>query len=149
MSGPGEYEVQEIFIRGVPSTSRYGGKERINTIYAVTLEEMKLCFIGAMSDRKLPTETKEVVAGADVLFVPVGGDGVLTPGDAHELAVELEAKMVIPIHYPTSAGNIGEADALAKFLKASGKGNISPVEKLTLKRKDLDGKEEEVVVLSV
>jgi superfamily II helicase len=38
--------------------------------------------------------------------------------------------------------------ALKKFLKAEGEESVKPVDKLTLKKKDLEGKEGEVVVLS-
>src|SRR3984885_5824382 len=33
ISGPGEYEVKGVFIKGLPSESNYDGEKRINTIY--------------------------------------------------------------------------------------------------------------------
>lgn len=144
ISGPGEYEVRGVFIRGLPSESNYKSEPRVNTIYTVELEGMQLCFLGALSQRKLPAETKGALPDIDVLFVPIGGGDVLSATEAHELAVELEAKIVIPMHYDDIAH---EADALKHFLKAEG-GSLTPVEKLTLKKKDLEGKEGEIVVLS-
>ena len=49
IQGPGEYEVSGVFIKGFLSKSNYGGEERFNTIYTVTLEGMSLCFLGALS----------------------------------------------------------------------------------------------------
>jgi hypothetical protein len=141
--GPGEYEVRDIFARGFNTVSHYGGNEKINTIYLVTLENMNICYLGALGEPKLPSVLTEAIDEIDILFVPIGGDGVLTPAKAHELAVGLEAKIVIPIHY----GDVGEKDALKKFLKEEGS-SVKPIEKLTIKKKDLEGKEGEIVVLA-
>ena len=138
--GPGEYEVKKIFIRGVGEPSSYAGGTHRNTIYFVEMEGMHLAFLGALSSRKISAEAKELLEDIDVLFVPIGGEGVLTPSDAHELSVELEPRLVIPCHY--------DASKLRTFLKEEGEEGMKAVEKLTLKRKDLEGKEGEVVVLA-
>jgi hypothetical protein len=36
---------------------------------------------------------------------------------------------------------------LKKFLKESGAENVKPIDKLTIKKKDLEGKESEIIVL--
>ena len=74
--------------------------------------------------------------------MPIVGECVLEPAKAYKLAVSLEPKLIIPMHY----GDIGMKDALKAFLKEAGE-NPSPVAKLTLKKKDLEGKEADVVVL--
>lgn len=142
--GPGEYEMHKVYIRGIPSVSNYGGKERINTIYMISLEGINLCFLGALGTRKINAETKELLGNIDVLFVPIGGEGVLSPSEAHELSVELEPNIIIPMHY----AGIGEKDALSIFLKEESVTNNGTLDKLTLKKRDLEGKEGEVVVLS-
>ena len=143
IQGPGEYEVQGVFIKGFLSNSVYGGKEHINTIYTVALEGINLGFLGALSDEKLSSEAKEGLDGIDILFVPVGGDGVLDPATAHKLAVAFEPKIIIPSHF----AEVGEKDALKKFLKESGEESVKPIDKLTIKKKDVEGKEGEVIVL--
>lgn len=143
IQGPGEYEVQGVFIKGFLSSSTYGGSEHINTMYTVTLEGMNLGFLGALSDEKLSSEAKEGLEGVDVLFVPIGGDGVLDPALAAKLAVQFEPKLIIPSHF----GDVGDKDALKKFLKEAGEESVKPIDKLTIKRKDIEGKEGEVVVL--
>lgn len=144
ISGPGEYEVKEVVIRGQPSKSLYDGKERINTVYSVHLENMNICFLGALSDENLSKEVMEDLGDVDILFVPIGGDGVLNASKAGKVAVEIEPRIIIPMHF----GDIGEKDALKKFLKETGQEGVKEIDKLTLKKKDLDGKEGEVVVLS-
>ena len=143
INGPGEYEVSGVFIKGFLSKSNYPSTERINTIYTVSLEGMSLGFLGAISDGQLSAEAKEALDGIDVLFVPIGGDGVLEPGAAHKLAVQFEPKLIIPSHF----GEIGTTNALKTFLKEAGEEGVKPADKLTLKKKDLDGKEGDVIVL--
>jgi L-ascorbate metabolism protein UlaG (beta-lactamase superfamily) len=143
IQGPGEYEVQGVFIKGFLSNSVYGGKEHINTIYTVALEGINLGFLGALSDEKLSAEAKEGLEGIDILFVPIGGDGVLDPAVAHKIAMQFEPKIIIPSHFI----DVGEKDSLKKFLKESGDESVKPIDKLTIKKKDVEGKEGEVVVL--
>lgn len=143
IQGPGEYEVSGVFIKGFISNSVYEDKERFNTIYTVNLEGMNLCFLGALSDDKLTPETKEAIDGIDVLFVPIGGEGVLDPAVAHKLAVQFSPKIIIPSHF----GDVGDKNALKVFLKEAGEESVKPIDKLTIKKKDLEGKEGDVVVL--
>src|SRR3989338_6633913 len=150
IKGPGEYEVSGVFIKGFISKSAYPSQiapqvlsEKINTINTVSLEGMTLCFLGALGDKELSAEAKEAIEETDILFVPIGGDGVLDPTSAHKLAVQFEPKLIIPSHF----GEVGEAGALKKFLKEAGEESVKPVDKLTIKKKDLEGKEGDVVVL--
>lgn len=140
IAGPGEYEIKGIFIKGFPSKTAYAGSEKINTIYHVALEGMNLCFLGALGDSNLKSETSEALDGIDVLFVPIGGNGLLTPAQAYKLSVNLAPKIIIPTHF--------DQTTLKTFLKEAGSNNKDELEKLTLKKKDLDGKEGDIIVLS-
>jgi len=144
ISGPGEYEVSGVFIKGFATTSNYGGIQSINTIYKVTLEGMNLCFLGGMSDEKIPKEVTEEIDGIDILFVPVGGDGVLPASLAHKIAVQFEPKIIIPSHFD----GIGDEKSLKTFQKEAGAEKSEEVDKLTIKKKDLEGKEGEVIIIN-
>lgn len=147
ITGPGEYERQGVVIQGFLSSSKYGlgkGQESaVNTIYRVELEDMTLVHLGALADAELSKEAREGIDEIDVLFVPVGGDGVLTPAKAHELAVSLEPKIIIPMHWD----GMGAPKSLEAFLKEAGNGS-EKVDKLTLKKKDLVGKDGSILVLT-
>ena len=106
---------------------------------------MNLCFLGALSAPDLPQEARQELEDVDILFTPIGGAGVLDAEDAYKLAVKLEPHVVIPMHYGEIEGHA--ESALRRFLKESGE-DAKPVDKLTLKKKDLEGKEAEIVVLS-
>lgn len=154
VTGPGEYERQGVVIQGFLSKSKYGlskGEEdAINTIYSVELEDMTLVHLGALYDTELSKEARESIDEIDVLFVPVGGDGVLSAAKAHELAVSLEPKIIVPMHWsglglPQNDGK-GISKSLEAFLKEAGNGS-EKVDKLTLKKKDLIGRDGSIIVL--
>jgi len=144
ITGPGEYEYKGVLVRGLPSESQYGGEKRTNTIYLVTLEGINLCFLGALSKKELPREVSEELEEIDILFVPIGGDGVLSATEAYELAVSLEPKLIIPMHY----AGVGAKQALSVFLKEGGAESNGKLDKLTIKKKDIEGKEGEIVALA-
>lgn len=144
---PGEYERRGVIIQGFFSHSAYGltkdQTEAVNTIYMVELEDMKLVHLGALSDTELSKEARESIGEIDVLFVPVGSDGVLTPAAAHDLVVSLEPKIIVPMHW----SGIGQPKALEAYLKEAGSSS-EKVEKLTLKKKDLIGRDGSILVIT-
>jgi hypothetical protein len=137
--GPGEYEVKDVTAAGFASGSSYGGEPRINTVYSIEFDGMSLLYLGALGDLDLPSDVLEMDA-PDVLIVPVGGQGTLGPAEAAKLAVKLEAKIIIPILY--------DDKTLKQFLKEAGDEGAKKEEKLTIKPRDIAGKEGDVVVLS-
>jgi|SRR3989344_1505480 len=139
ITGPGEYEVRGVAVRGFATDTAYGGKKSVNTVYSVRLEGMNLCFLGALGISELPAAAKQELDEIDILFTPVGGAGTIDHSDAEALAVKLEPKAVIPMGY--------DDKSLKAFLKEAGAEGVKPQEKLTVKRRDLDGKEGEIIVL--
>lgn len=138
--GPGEYEVRGVAVRGFASESNYGGTKAINTIYSITLEGLNLAFLGALDNAELSHAALQELDDIDILFLPIGGSGVLDHTKANKLAVQLEPKAIIPMHYTEGS--------LKAFLKEAGSEGVKGVDKLTIKKKDLDGKEGEILVLS-
>lgn len=139
VSGPGDYEVKEIFIKGAMSNTLLAGKKYINTIYSLSVDNINIAFLGALGDKELSKEALETINNPDIVFIPVGGNGLLDAKSAAKLALSFESKLIIPMDYDNVS--------LKAFLKEAGEEKAEVVEKLTLKLKDLDGKEGEVVVL--
>ncbi len=140
--GAGEYEVKDIFIKGFSTVTKLKEgkteKEYQNTSYVFTIDGIRVTFLGALST-KLEPEHKEIIDETDVLFIPVGSDTfLLNPYDAYKVAVGLEPKLIIPMDY--------DEQAIPVFLKEAGSEKVEPVEKLTIKRKDIEGKLGEVVL---
>lgn len=137
--GAGEYEVKGVAVRGFGAPTTYAGQKTINTIYSIQLEGMTLCFMGAMGTIELPAAAKQEMDEIDILFVPVGGGDVLDHAQAYKLAVQLGPKVIVPMHY--------DEKSLKAFLKEAGAEGTKAEEKLTVKKKDLEGKQAQVVVL--
>lgn len=139
IDGPGEYEVGDVTTRGFGVKTVYDKKEAFNTIYQVSLEGMNLVFLGALSDPVIDPKILGELGDIDILFLPIGGDDVMEVPEASKLAVKLEAKCVIPMHF--------DDKALSAFLKEEGSNSSKPVEKLTIKKKDVMTMSGEIVVL--
>ncbi len=143
ISGPGEYEVSGIFIKGFLSKTNYKKEDGVNTVYTISMEGMNLVFLGSLSENTLNSEVKKATENCDILFLPIGADGVLDPSTAQKIAVQFEPRIIIPSHF----GQIGEKGCLEKFLKESGGEKAQRLEKLTIKKKDIETMEGEVIVL--
>ena len=142
IQGPGDYEIKDIFIIGSPAAPLDDGM--IPTVYTFTLDGISLAFLGPVAPGALPSEAREAIGGADVLFIPIGGKETLAASEAYKLAVATDAKIIIPMDY----GADREKDMLKIFLKEGGNEKLAAIDKLVLKRKDLEGKEGEIVVLA-
>lgn len=147
ITGPGEYEKEGVTIQGFLTKSEYalgkGQDEAMNTIYAVKLEGMTLVHLGALAEPTLSVEAREAIDEIDVLFVPVGGDGVLDAAQAAKLATLLEPRIIIPMHW----SGMGEKGALEAYIKEEGS-EAETVDKLTLKKKDAAEKEGAIIVIT-
>ena len=142
IDGPGEYEIKDVFVKGFLSE---GPAKKINTIYLISFEGINLCFLGALANATLSDESLETMENIDILFVPISGasikDGVSTldPASAYKLAISLEPSVIIPMHYTKIT--------LGQFLKEGGETKVDSFDKFVVKKKDLDNKESEIVVL--
>lgn len=137
--GPGDYEIKDIFIKGIITEVNLENKKYINTIYSLSLENISICFLGCISGEKLSSDTKGQIGSPDILFVPLT-PSIITPAEAYKLAVALEPKIIIPMDF--------DEKTLKSFLKEGGQEKVSSIDKLTIKAKELAGREGEIIVLS-
>lgn len=140
IDGPGEYEIKDVFIKGFLSE---GPDKKINTIYLISFEGMNFCFLGMLANPALSTEILEAIEDVDILFTPISND-TLDPASAYKLAVSLEPSVIIPMYYPSTGS--GQAPVLKQFIKEGGE-DVELLDKFVVKKKDLDGKEGEIIVL--
>lgn len=120
IDGPGEYEVKNIFVTGVPTAhDKKGGKERgANTIYVFDLDGLTICHLGDLGH--VPTQPQiEALGNVNVLIVPVGGVSTIHAGEAAEIVSMLEPQIVIPMHF-AHADLKFKLDSPAKFFKEMG-----------------------------
>jgi len=130
VTGPGEYEIKGVFIKGFPNGS--SGK-LLNTIYSIRFDNINLCHLGALSSAEIPKETRAELGPIDILFVPTYNEESLTAAQAHKISNLLNPKIIVPLFVGSSG-----TDTLKKFLKESGAESMKPTDKLTLKKKDIE-----------
>lgn len=140
VKGPGDYEIRGNFIKGIMTETILNDKKYINTIYFLNIDNISICFLGCMSNTKITAETRGEIGNPDILFVPIGNNDLLDPTEAYKLAVSLEPKIIIPMDY--------DDKTLKAFLKEGGQDKVAAIDKLTIKAKELIGREGEIVVLS-
>lgn len=141
IAGPGEYEVGGLFIKGISTGVGYFGnnKELINTAYTLLVDGMTVCHLGGFLPETLLPKAREEIGAVDVVFVPIeSGEKARA---AHHLASSLMPSIIVPL-------DLTDGDGLKAFLKEAGE-KAEPIDKLTLKKKDLEGSDDtKVVVLS-
>ena len=146
IEGPGEYEIKNIFVTGVPTAhDKKGGKERgANTVYVFDLDGLTICHLGDLGH--VPTQAQiEALGNVNILLVPVGGVSTIHAGEAAEIVSMLEPQVVIPMHF-AHADLKFKLDSPAKFFKEMGIQAPSPVASLKMTKDNLP-KETQVVLL--
>ncbi|RIK42657.1 MAG: lactamase [Chloroflexi bacterium] len=146
VNGPGEYEMNDVFITGIRTyhDNARGAERGRNTAYLFELEDIVVCHLGDLG-HILTSDQVESMSSADVLIVPVGGGPVLDAPRAVEVIGQLEPKVIIPMQFQTAYGD-RERDPLERFLKEMGITEVTPRDKLVVRAADL-GETAEVVVL--
>lgn len=146
LDGPGEYEIGDVFVTGIATFAdgKHGALRGQNTIFTFDFDGLTVCHLGYLGH--VPTQSQvEGLGTVNVLLVPVGGGGSLTPALASEVISLFEPGVVIPMHYkvPKLTVSLG---TLGRFLKEMGleKVDSQPVLKLT---KSGVSEETQVVVL--
>jgi L-ascorbate metabolism protein UlaG (beta-lactamase superfamily) len=149
IEGPGEYEIKEVFIQGIPAFHDDSqGKERgLTTIFTIEAEDLRLCHLGDLGQKELTSDQLEKIGEVDVLMIPVGGVYTISAKEALKIMSQIEPKITIPMHFalPKLKPKLEGPD---KFFKMLGIKKIEPLNKLTVKKKDLSEEEARIILLN-
>jgi len=109
--GPGSYGGIEF--RVIPTKhDQSGGSQRgDNNIFVFTVDGVTLCHLGDLG-HTLSDDAIRSIGKVDVLFIPIGGHFTIDPNEATKVMKQLEARVVIPMHFKTEKCNfpISEID---------------------------------------
>jgi len=160
ISGPGEYEIKDVFIQGIPSfhDNTQGNEKGENTIYTLEAEGIKICHLGDLGQKELTDEQLEKIGEVDILLIPVGGVYTISAKEATKVISQIEPKILIPMHYhiPYSGRRPDgsyrpklkiKLDALDKFLKMMGVKTPEVSKKLSLSQKNLPTEGMKIIIL--
>jgi len=134
---PGEYEISGVLIIGITTfhDAARGGKSGKNTVYLMEIDDIVVCHLGDLG-HVLTIGQVEEMGNVDVLLLPVGGVSTINAPMAAEVVRQLEPKVVVPMHYKTSALR-WELEPVERFLKEIGVKQVEPQPKLSLTKSSL------------
>jgi len=141
---PGEYSVKGVNIVGL-QTKHGADKEVLNTVFILETEDIKICHLGDLGEA-LNEKQLEEIDSIDVLLIPVGGNFTIDAKKAKEIIKKIEPKIVIPMHYKMKGTTI-KIDDEKKFCNEMGNCPKEKTSKLNIKKKDLEGKTMDVVIM--
>ncbi len=146
--GPGEYDTKGVFIQGISAFhDNSGGKEKgKNVIYTIESEDIRICHLGDLGQKELAKEQLEEIGNVDILMIPIGGNYTIDGKEALDIMAQIEPRIIIPMHYSLPKLET-KLDGLDKFLKHLGIKSPEPLQKLSVKKKDLSDDEAKIVVL--
>jgi len=143
INSPGEYEVKEVYIKGINSKNK---KEDQNIIYLINIDDMKIAFLGGFGEKELSEKELDSFGDVDILILPIGNeDLVLDYKEAVHVINQIEPKIIIPMYYKIN-GVKAPIDGSEKFLKEVG---IKPekVDKLKIIKKELPTDESKLFII--
>jgi L-ascorbate metabolism protein UlaG (beta-lactamase superfamily) len=136
VDGPGEYEVQGVFITGVRTRPHASGERNPrNTAYIISIDDLTVCHLGDLASI-LTAEQIELMKDVDVLLVPVGGHCTIGPAEAVEVISQVEPRLVLPMHYATEVST-SELEGVDRFLREMGLAQVEPQARLNVTRGSL------------
>ena len=133
VESPGEYELGDFSIKGIPARRHIDTEGFRSTIYRVEVGDVRIALIGNI-DPKLTDDQLEAIGVVDMVIIPVGGGGyTLDATSAAHLVRQIDAKVVVPIHYADKALTYEvQQDELEVFHTELG-GAVEEVDKLKIK----------------
>lgn len=137
VSAPGEYEVKDIFV--------YGQAINGQTIYLVIFEGIRIAFLGEFAHQELSDKDLELIEGADVLILPVGGGDLTTAKEASKIISQVEPRAVVPSCFSTKGFKF-KADSIDAFIKEFGV-KAEEMDKWKISKKDLPQDDVKLIVL--
>jgi L-ascorbate metabolism protein UlaG (beta-lactamase superfamily) len=144
--GPGEYEVGGVFITGIVTFAdgKHGASRGLNTVFTFDFGSLTVCHLGRLGH--VPTQSQvENLGTVNILLVPVGSGGSLSPARASEVISLFEPSLVAPMYYKVRGLKVS-LGTLGRFLKEMGLEKVDGQQVLKVSRTSLS-EETRVVVL--
>lgn len=116
LDAPGEYEVRNVLATGVATEGPAGPAS--NVAFVITIDDVIVAHLGDLRAEPSPGQLEELNR-ADVLLLPVGGQGHLDAKTATSVVALIDPKLVIPMLY-TVGPETESLDGVDTFLRALG-----------------------------
>ncbi|NQW22438.1 MAG: MBL fold metallo-hydrolase [SAR202 cluster bacterium] len=143
---PGEFEFNGVTARGVMCPLAEGQpREERNVAFTIEIGGINICHLGDIS---VPLTTRQVdeLKPVDVVLVPTGGHCTLDMEQVYQILQDLDAKVVIPMHFQLP-GVAVELDPIDAFVRRMGLDEVQPQPRLVVTSANL-GTDMRVVVMT-
>ena len=143
LTGPGEYEIGGISIRGVATPADNPAiSTNINTVYVVDADGLQVASLGNPGHQP-SAQSFQQISKVDILVLNTESQGLETE-ELSTLIRNLEPKIVVPSGYDLETGK--PSPDMNRFLSELGVKEFEPTSKLTVTNKSLPD-ERTIVVL--
>lgn len=143
LTGPGEYEIGGISVRGVATPADDPAISRdTNTVYVIDADGMQVATLGNPGFQP-SAQSVQQISKVDVLIINTEAQG-LEPDELSTVIRSLEPKMIVPSGYDSEAGK--PSPAMLRLLTELGVKEVEPAPRLSITRGGLPD-ERKVVVL--
>lgn len=127
--GPGEYEKAGVIMSGIADG-------QTNTIYVMTVEDVKVCYLGRLNHELTEDESKQI-GDVDILFLPLGQEGSAPMKIALKLISTIDPKVVIPMLFDGDLAEFKKSEAVAE----------EELDLLKIRKADLPEEERKIIIL--
>lgn len=145
-SNPGEYEYNGVTARGVMTPLADGQpQEERNVAFSIEIGAIHVCHLGDIS---MPMTTRMIdeLKPVDVVLVPIGGHCTLDMDQIYQTLQDLDAKIVIPMHFKTEGINV-DVNPIDNFVRRMGLDEIQAQPRLVVTSANL-GTDMRVVLMT-
>lgn len=149
IEGPGEYEVRNVFVYGVPGfhDTEQGASRGMITMYAVEFEGLTIAHLSDLGTTELTPEQLDKLEDVDILMIPVGGVYTIDAKGAAKVISQIEPRIVVPMHYHIPGLKLPKPiENSEKFRKELGV-KTELLDKLRITQRDIPQEETRVIEL--
>ena len=136
LDGPGEYEIKGVLIESIRGSLRpaEGVEPSSETLRSVIwhfeAEELKIAHLGGLGTQP-SAALLDLLSDVDVVIIPIGMAGSLSPADAARAIRALEPTITIPVGYDAA----GDGEALKAFVAGMAVKPEDPVSRFTITKR--------------
>lgn len=102
IKGNGKFTACGVDFTGVETyhDKSHGSERGRNTVFIISADELRVAHLGDLGHVLTADQAAEIGA-VDIALIPVGGHYTIDAADAGKVAAQIEAKIIIPMHYKT------------------------------------------------
>ena len=98
--GNGKFIAKEVEFLGVATyhDDERGEKRGGNTVFVISVDGLRIAHLGDLG-HVLTSDQAAEIGNVDIALVPVGGNYTIDAAQAWKVAGQIDAQMIIPMHY--------------------------------------------------